>query len=43
MGRLHPSVSLQFEMCMLPLKRKAVRRAIDVWLQVLRMEERTGW
>ena len=26
-GRLHPSVSLQFEMCMLPLKWEAVRRA----------------
>ena len=42
-GRLHPSVSLQFEMRMLLLKWEADRRAIDIWLQVMRMEERTGW
>ena len=38
-GRLHPSVSLLFEMHMLPLKWEAARRAIDFWVQVMRMDE----
>ena len=36
-GRLHPLVSLQFEMDMLPLKWEAIRRVIDFWVQVMRM------
>ena len=35
----YPSVSLQFEMSMSPLKWEAGRRAIDFWLQVMRMNE----
>ena len=38
-GRLHPTVSVQFEMSMLPLKREAIRRAIDFWVQVMRMDD----
>ena len=37
--RLHPSVSLQFVMRMLPLKWEAVTRAIDIWVQVMRIDE----
>ena len=37
-GRLHPLVSLQFEMDMLPLKWTAIRRVIDFWVKVMRMD-----
>ena len=38
-GRLHPLVSLQFEMDMLPLKWEAIRRVFDFWVQVMRMDD----
>ena len=36
-GRLHPLVSLQFEMNMLPVKWEAMKRSIEFWVQVTRM------
>ena len=38
-GRPHPIAFLQFEMDMLPLKWEAARRAIDFWVQVMRMNK----
>ena len=38
-GRLHPKVSLQFELNMLPLKWEGMRRCIEFWLKVMRMGE----
>ena len=37
-GRLHPRVSLQFEMQMVPLRFEAKKRCIEFWVNVLRME-----
>ena len=37
--RLHPTASLQFEMDMLPLKWEDAKRATDIWVQVMRMNE----
>ena len=37
--QLCPLVSLQFEMDMLPLKWEAIRRVIDFWVQVMRMDD----
>ena len=34
-GRLHPLVSLQFEMNMLTVKQEAMRRGIEVWAHVM--------
>ena len=39
-GRLHPLVSLQFEMNMLPMKWVAMKRSIEFWVQVMRMTGR---
>ena len=36
-GRRHPLVSLQFEMDMLPVKWEALRRGIEFWVHVIRM------
>ena len=38
-GRLHPLVSLQFVMNMLPMKWAAMKRSIEFWLQVMRMTD----
>ena len=38
-GRLHPLVSLQFEMNMLPVKLEAMKRSIEFWVQVTRMAD----
>ena len=38
-GRRHPLVSLQFEMDMLPVKWEALRRGIEFWVQVMRMND----
>ena len=38
-GRLRPSVSLRFEMDMLPVKWEAIKREIDFWVQVMRMDD----
>ena len=38
-GGLHPLVSLQFEMNMLPMKWVAMKRSIEFWVQVLRMTD----
>ena len=40
-GRCHPLVSLQFEMDMLPVKWEALRRGIEFWVQVMRMNNDT--
>ena len=37
-GRLHPRVSLQFEMQMVLLRLEAKKRCIEFWVKVLRME-----
>ena len=37
LGRLHPLVSLQFEMNMLPVKWEAMKRSMEFWVQVMRM------
>ena len=38
-GRHHPLVSLQFEIDMLPVKREALRRGVEFWVQVMRMND----
>ena len=38
-GRRHPLISLQFEMNMLPVKWEALRRGIEFWVQVMRMND----
>ena len=38
-GRRHPSASLQYEMGMLTLKWEAVKRVVDFWVQVMRMND----
>ena len=38
-GRLHPLVSLQFEMNMLPIKWVAMKRSIEFRVQVMRMTD----
>ena len=38
-GRLHPLASLQFEMNMLPVKWDAMKRSIEFWVHVLRLNE----
>ena len=38
-GRLHPLASLQFEMNMLPVKREAMKRSIEFWVHVMRLDE----
>ena len=38
-GRLCPSVSLRFEMDVLPVKWETIKRAIDFWVQVMRMDD----
>ena len=35
-GRLHPLVSPQFEMNMLPMKWEAMKRSMEFWVQVMR-------
>ena len=37
MARLHPLVSLQFEMNMLPVKWEAMKRSMEFWVQVMSM------
>ena len=37
-GRLHPRVSLHFEMQLVPLKFEAKKRCVEFWVKVLRME-----
>ena len=39
MGRLHPKISLQFELNTLPLEREAIKRCIEFWVKVMRMDE----
>ena len=36
-GRLYPLVSLQFEMNMLSVKREAMKRSMEFWVQMMRM------
>ena len=38
-GRLHPLVSLQFEMNILPVKWEAMKRSMEFWVQVMRMAD----
>ena len=38
MERLHPRVSLPFEMQMVPLRFEAKKRCIDFWVKVMRMK-----
>ena len=38
-GRLHPLVSLQYEMNMMPLKWEGMKRCIEFWVTVMRMNE----
>ena len=38
-GRLHPLVSLQYELSMMPLRWKGMRRCIEFWVTVLRLNE----
>ena len=38
-GRLHPKVSLQFELNILPLEWEAMKRCIEFWVRVMRMSE----
>ena len=38
-GRLHPRVSLQFELNVLPLKWEGMRRCTEFWLKAMRMGE----
>ena len=38
-GRLHPLVALQYEMNMLPVKWEAMKRSMEIWVQVTRMGE----
>ena len=38
-GRLHPKVSLQFELNTLPLKWEGMKRCIEFWVRVMRMGE----
>ena len=38
-GRLHPKVSLQFELNILPLEWEAIKRCIEFWAKVMRMGE----
>ena len=38
-GRLHPLVSLQFELNMLPMKWVAMKRRIEFWVQIMRMTD----
>ena len=39
MGRLHPKVSLLFELNTLPLKWEGMKRCIEFWVKVMRMGE----
>ena len=38
-SKLHPKVSLQFEMGMLPLELEAKKRCIEIWWRILRLDE----
>ena len=38
-GRLHPKVSLLFKLNTLPLKWEVMKRCIEFWVKVMRMEE----
>ena len=38
-GRRHLSASLQYEITILPLKWKAIKRVVDFWVQVMRMND----
>ena len=38
-GRLHPHVSLQYELNMMPLRWEGMRRCIEFWVTVLRLNE----
>ena len=38
-GRLHPKVSLLFELNTLPLKWEGIKRCIEFWVKVMRMGE----
>ena len=38
-GRLHPLVSQQYEMNMMPLKWEGMKRCIEFWVTVMRMNE----
>ena len=38
-GRLHPLVSLQFEMNALPVKWETMKRGIECWVHVMRLGE----
>jgi len=38
-GRLHPKISLQFELNTLPLEWEAIKRCIEFWVKVMRMDE----
>ena len=38
-GRLHPLVSLQYELNMMPLRWEGMRRCIEFWVTVLRLNE----
>ena len=38
-GRMHPLVSLQFEMNVLPVKWEAMKRSMEFWVQVMKMAD----
>ena len=38
-GRLHPLVSLQYELIMMPLRWEGMRRCIEFWVLVLRLND----
>ena len=38
-GRLHPLVSLQYELNMMPLRWEGMKRCIEFWIKVMKMDE----
>ena len=38
-GRLHPLVSLQYELNMMPLRWEGMKRCIEFWVKVMKMDE----
>ena len=38
-GRLHPLVSLQYELNMMPLRWEGMKRCIEFWVKVKKMDE----
>ena len=38
-GRLHPLVSLQYKLNMMPLRWEGMKRCIEFWIKVKRIQE----